>query len=254
MTTTQGGRLGEIITATRHLFLDFDGPICSVFAGARPGTVAASLRDVITSHGITLPADVMAASDPFAVFAHAATISPELAAEVEVAMTELEVTAVSTAEPTPGVRAVITSCRESGRTLTVVSNNSAGAVGAYLTRHAIDGPIGIVIARTSPDPDLLKPCPHLLQQAITASNADPDACTLVGDQLSDIDAARLAGTRSIGYANEPGKADAFTDAGQAPSLRASPPSLSPFGHDRCCQNSNTRATSWRTPRRRGPSA
>lgn len=153
-----------------------------------------------------------ATSDPFAVFAHAATISPEVAAQVEAAMTELEVTAVRTAEPTPGVHAVITSCRESGRTLTVVSNNSARAVGAYLTRHALDGPIGVVIARTSPDPDLLKPCPHLLQQAITASNAHPDACTLVGDQLSDIEAARLAGTHSIGYANEPGKADAFADA------------------------------------------
>lgn len=213
MTTTQDGRLGEIITATRHLFLDFDGPICSVFAGLKPGTVAARLRDLITSHDIALPAEVTATSDPFAVFAHAATISPELAAEVEAAMTELEVTAVRTAEPTPGVHAVITSCRESGRTLTVVSNNSARAVGAYLTRHALDGPIGVVIARTSPDPDLLKPCPHLLQQAIAVSNAEPDACTLVGDQVSDIDAARSAGTHSIGYANEPGKADAFADSG-----------------------------------------
>jgi phosphoglycolate phosphatase len=212
MTTTQD-RLSEIIAATRHLFLDFDGPICSVFAGVKPGTVATSLRDLITSHGIALPADVTATSDPFAVFAHTATISPELAAEVEAAMTDLEVTAVATAEPTPGVHALITSCRESGRTLTVVSNNSARAVGAYLTRHALDGPVGIVIARTSPDPHLLKPSPHFLQQAITASNADPDACTLVGDQLSDIDAARLAGTHSVGYANEPGKTDAFTDAG-----------------------------------------
>jgi phosphoglycolate phosphatase len=215
MTTTQDGRLGDIIAATRHLFLDFDGPICSVFAGLKPETVAASLRDLITSHGMALPADVTATSDPFAVFAHAATISPELAEEVEAAMTELEVAAVPTAEPTPGVHAVITSCRESGRTLTVVSNNSARAVRGYLTRHALDGPISIVIARTSPDPDLLKPCPHLLQQAITASNADPDACTLVGDQISDIEAARLAGTHSIGYANKPGKADAFADAGAA---------------------------------------
>jgi hypothetical protein len=66
---------------------------------------------------------------------------------------------------------------------------------------------------TGPPQTPASPHPDLLQQAITASNADPDACTLVGDELSDIDAARLAGTRSIGYANEPGKADAFTDAG-----------------------------------------
>jgi phosphoglycolate phosphatase len=128
-------------------------------------------------------------------------------------MTNLEVSAVPTAEPTPGVHALITSCRESGRSLTVVGNNSERAVRVYLTRHALDGPIGTVIARTSPDPSLLKPCPHLLQQAITASEAQPDTCALVGDQLSDIEAARFAGAHSIGYANKPGKAEDFASAG-----------------------------------------
>jgi HAD superfamily hydrolase (TIGR01509 family) len=212
MTSPQDGRLGEIITETRHLFLDFDGPICSIFAGLKPETIAASLRDLITSHGITLPADIETTSDPFDVFIHAASISPDLAAEVEAAMTGLEVEAVPTAEPTPGVHAVITACRDSGRTLTVVSNNSDRAVRAYLSRHALDGPISAVIARTSPDPDLLKPCPYFLRQAIAASDAEPADCTLVGDQITDIDAARQAGTRSIGYANKPGKAESLAEA------------------------------------------
>jgi phosphoglycolate phosphatase len=213
MTTTPDGRLDEIITATRYLFLDFDGPICSIFAGLPPANVASQLRDLITSHSITPPAGIAATSDPFEIFAWAATISPGLTADVEAAMTKLEVAAVPTAEPTPGVHAVITSCRESGRTVTVVSNNSERAVRAYLSRYALDGPIGTVIARTSPDPDLLKPCPHLLHQAITASHAEPADCALVGDQVSDIDAARQAGTHSIGYANKPGKTHSFTAAG-----------------------------------------
>jgi len=212
MTSTEDGRLGEIITATRHLFLDFDGPICSIFAGLKPATIADNLRDLITGHDVTLPAEIAATSDPFEVFAWAATISPSLAADVEATMTELEVAAVPTAEPTPGVHAVVTSCRESGRTITIVSNNSQRAVRAYLTRHALDGLISTVIARTSPDPDLLKPCPHLLHQAITASHAEPADCALVGDQVSDIDAARQAGTHSIGYANKPGKTETFGDA------------------------------------------
>jgi phosphoglycolate phosphatase len=213
MTSPQDGRLSEIITATRHLFLDFDGPICSIFAGLKPATIADRLRDIITSHGTALPSDIEATSDPFDVFIHAASISPDLAAEVEAAMTDLEIAAVPTAEPTPGVHAVITSCRDSGRTLTVVSNNSDRAVRAYLTLHALDGPISTVIARTSADPDLLKPCPHFLQQAITASKAEPATCTLVGDQITDIDAARQAGTHSIGYANKPGKVQSLADAG-----------------------------------------
>lgn len=212
MTAIPDGRLGAIVAATRHLFLDFDGPICSIFAGLKPETVAARLRDIISAHNIAMPADVTTASDPFAVFAWAATISPNLAAEVESAMTNLEVTAVPTAEPTPGVHSLITSCRESGRTITVVSNNSDRAVRAYLARHALGGPIGTVIARTSPDPSLLKPCPHLLHQAIVASGAQPDACALLGDQLSDIEAARHAGTHSIAYANKPTKYESFVDA------------------------------------------
>jgi phosphoglycolate phosphatase len=212
MTSPNDDRVGEIITATRHLFLDFDGPICSIFAGLKPATIADRLREVIISHGITPPADIEATSDPFDVFIYAASVSPDLGAEVEVAMTDLEVAAVPSAEPTPGVHAVVTSCRDSGRTLTVVSNNSDRAVRAYLTRHALDGQISTVVARTSPDPDLLKPCPHFLQQAITASKADPETCTLVGDQLTDIDAARQAGTHSIGYANKPGKAEALANA------------------------------------------
>jgi phosphoglycolate phosphatase len=211
--TTPDPRLDEIVTATGHLFLDFDGPICSIFAGLKPASVAANLRALATNQGVTPPADIDATPDPFEVFAWAATISPDLAADIEAAMTELEVEAVPTAEPTPGVHAVITTCRESGRSVTVVSNNSERAVCAYLTRHALDGPIGVIIARTSPDPALLKPCPHLLHQAITATNADPGACALVGDQVSDIDAARQAGTHSIGFANKPGKLDRFAAAG-----------------------------------------
>ena len=201
-------RLGTVVRQTRHLFLDFDGPICSIFAGLKPETVAAKLRDILTGQDIQLPADIAATTDPFDVFTYAATISPDLAATVEATMTELELAAVPTADPTAHVHDVITACRESGRTLTIVSNNSAQAVRAYLTRHALDGPISTVIARTSPDPALLKPSPHLIDQAVTANNATPAECTLVGDQVTDILATREAGTHSIGYANKPGKTKA----------------------------------------------
>ena len=205
-------RLAAVIRQTRHLFLDFDGPICSIFAGLKPETVAAELRDILTAQDIPLPADIAATTDPFDVFTYAATISPELAATVEAVMTELELAAVPTADPTAHVHDVITSCRESGRTLTIVSNNSAQAVHAYLTRHALDGPISTVIARSKPDPALLKPSPHLIDQAVTANKATPAECTLVGDQVTDILASYEAGTHSIGYANKPGKVEVLTDA------------------------------------------
>ena len=206
-------RLGNVIRQTRHLFLDFDGPICSIFAGLKPETVAAKLRDILTGQDIQLPADIAVTTDPFDVFTYAATISPDLAASVEATMTELELAAVPTADPTAHVHDVITACRKSGRTVTIVSNNSGQAVRAYLARHALTGPINSVIARTSSDPGLLKPSPYPLNLAIAANNARPAECTLVGDQVSDLLATREAGTRSIGYATSPSKMHSLTEAG-----------------------------------------
>jgi phosphoglycolate phosphatase len=70
-----------------------------------------------------------------------------------------------------------------------------------------------VIARTSHDPALLKPSPHLITQAVEALNAEPGDCTLVGDSVTDIQGARLASVHSIGYANKPGQRERLSEAG-----------------------------------------
>ncbi|GII52278.1 hypothetical protein Pth03_06670 [Planotetraspora thailandica] len=59
----------------------------------------------------------------------------------------------------------------------------------------------------------MKPNPHLVQQVLDKLGADPKRTVLVGDSLSDIEAAKAAGVLSVGYANEPGKADQFATAG-----------------------------------------
>ena len=128
-------------------------------------------------------------------------------------MTGQELAAVATAAPTPYVHDVVTACQNSGRSVSVVSNNSARAVHAYLARHGLDDPITLVIARTSHDPALLKPSPHLITQAVEALDAEPGDCTLVGDSVTDVEGARLAGVQSIGYANEPGKRERLSEAG-----------------------------------------
>jgi hypothetical protein len=84
---------------------------------------------------------------------------------------------------------------------------------AYLARHGLDDRISLVVARTSHDPALLKPSPLLITQAVQALDAEPAECTLVGDSVTDIQGARLAGTQSIGYANKPGKPERLSGAG-----------------------------------------
>ena len=199
---TDAAALGAIIARTRYLLLDFDGPICSIFGGLPAPTVAAQLRKLFTD---PLPDEIVNTPDPIEVFYYAVTVSDEMAARVEAEMADLEVAAVPTADPTPCVHQVIASARESGRIIGVVSNNGPRAVNAYLDRHGLSDGIRLVVARTSHDPALLKPNPHLIDEAVRGLDADPAATTLVGDSFTDIEAAHRANVVSIGYANKPGK-------------------------------------------------
>lgn len=201
---TDAAALGSIIARTRWLLLDFDGPICSIYAGLPAPTVAEKLRQLFPDE---LPDDIANTADPIEVFTYSAAVSDEMAARVEAEMTDLEVAAVLTAEPTPYVHEVIASARESGRIIGVVSNNSHRAVKVYLDHHGLSDGIRIVVARTSHDPSLLKPNPYLIDEAVRELNADPTMTTLVGDSFTDIEAAHSAGVACIGYANKAGKAE-----------------------------------------------
>jgi phosphoglycolate phosphatase-like HAD superfamily hydrolase len=59
----------------------------------------------------------------------------------------------------------------------------------------------------------MKPSPYLIERAAQALGASPSHCTLIGDQRSDVMAARAIGAASIGYANKPGKTEDLTAAG-----------------------------------------
>jgi phosphoglycolate phosphatase len=207
------GDLDAILARTRYLLLDFDGPICDIYAGLPAATVADRLRKLIIGQGVTLPDNIAQTPDPIEVFTYSATISPELAIQVENEMAEQELAATTTAKPTPYVHEVIASARVSGRPVAVVSNNAERAVQAYLTTHGLDDRIEFIAARTSPDPILLKPSPHLLDQAVTQSGVPAAQCLLVGDSITDIHAASQVGMPSLGYANRPGKGTLLSQAG-----------------------------------------
>jgi len=210
--SSSGSDLDIIVARTRHLLLDFDGPICSIYAGLPAATVADRLRKLFGDHA-QLPGDVARTADPLEVFAYAATVGEDLAVRVETEMTGQELVAVATAAPTPYAHEVVTACQNSGRSVTVVSNNSAAAVHSYLARHGLDDRIGLIVARTHHDPALLKPSPHLITQAVDALKAQPSECTLVGDSVTDVEGAQLANIHSIGYADKPGKRERLKAAG-----------------------------------------
>jgi phosphoglycolate phosphatase len=213
MTDAPGPELAQLLARTRCLLLDFDGPVCAVFAGRPARTIVLELLDLVPADHTCIPQNVANSHDPFDVLRYASTVSAELLRAVEQQLCAAELDAVRSARPTPLAASAIRSWRRAGRPVAIVSNNSEAAVQVYLAAHAIE--LDLVVARTSPDPALLKPSPYLVTRAVRDIGADPETCTLVGDSPSDIVAARRAGTNGVGYANKPGKRRRLADAGAA---------------------------------------
>ena len=206
--------LREILATTEALLLDFDGPVCSVFAGFPAHVAADHLRDVLAEGGHTdLPLDVEQAADPFVVLIHAAALGDEEARHVEAPFRALEAHAVRSAKPTAGSHDLIRSWKQTGRPLAIVSNNSVAAITAYLDLHDLRMATDTISARVDADVRRLKPSPLLVAETIAVLGLPPESCTLVGDSPSDIEAAHAAEARSVGYANSPGKTDVLSRLG-----------------------------------------
>ena len=107
--------LRQIIASTRHLLLDFDGPVCSIFAGTPAPLVAKQLRDSLTAAGFTLPIEAEDQDDPLEVFRAVARVSDDAAILAQHVLTALEGRAVKTAQPTRGSADLIITAYRTGR-------------------------------------------------------------------------------------------------------------------------------------------
>lgn len=206
--------LRRILANTDALLIDFDGPICDVFAGIPAPVVANQLREVLAGGGYSeLPEDVRTAADPFDVLFYAAKLGQNEASYVEAAFRAHEVEAVQSAQSTPGADDLMRAWRGTGRSLAVVSNNSTSAVDTYLDIHDLRATVNVVSARASADISLLKPSPFLVNEAKDRLGVAANRCVLVGDSTTDVQASRAAQVMALGYANKPGKAVDLAEAG-----------------------------------------
>lgn len=203
----------DLLGQAHALLLDFDGPVCAVFAGISAATVADQLMHVLVEGGhVSLPRAVTESEDPFDVLRYAATLGDDEARYVETAFTAHEVEAIASAIPTAGAHDLIEKWHNSGRPVAIVSNNSTKAINAYFDLYRLRPSVDFVSARTSSSMGLLKPDPYLLHKATTALDIRPADSVFIGDSLSDIEAARAAGVPAVGYANKPGKYTKFIEA------------------------------------------
>jgi HAD superfamily hydrolase (TIGR01509 family) len=210
----ESSKLSEVIGVTTTVLFDFDGPICDVFAGRPAPDVARRLVETLAEHDAALGGKAHGIDDPMEILRLAPQGGESAVRAIEEALTRAEISAVEVAgSPVLGAVAALEAAQASGRKVAIVSNNSTACVRAFLMLHDLRHLVDAVVGRAPYWPTLMKPDPHSLLKAAAELSAHPYGCTLIGDSVTDIEAAKAAGGHSIGFANKPGKELTLGEAG-----------------------------------------
>lgn len=186
------------------LLLDFDGPTCDVFHGYPAQIIAEELHDLAVNVGFKLPVS----NDPMQVLSAAAAF-PEVLPVLEDGLIQRETAAVDVALLTPNAARFLAEASELGVPVAVVSNNSALAIESFLNRLSLADRVAAIFGRPYRQPELMKPSPHLLNQALSMFDIAASRTCFIGDSTTDVEAARAAGTPVVALANKPGKRELF---------------------------------------------
>lgn len=203
--------LASILAPVRHVLLDFDGPVCSVFAGFPAADVARRLAELLTGPEGPPPGHEL--TDPLAMLRHIADARPDLVPAADDALARMEVEAIAQARPTEGSFEFLKACAATDRQVWLVSNNATAALERYVDRHQLKPLVAGCFGRVPGRPKSMKPSPELLLAALRAAHSRVADGVFIGDAVRDIEAAHAAGMSAIGYANKPGKVGALAEAG-----------------------------------------
>jgi HAD superfamily hydrolase (TIGR01549 family) len=200
--------LVDAVAGAGALLLDFDGPVCKVFAGRPAPVVADELRRQVAP-GEETPPEI---DSPHELYIWRATRRPDLAGWLDDALTASEVAAVQLAAPTPHAHDVIRTAARAGLGVAIASNNAESAIRAYLDLHGICD-VAAIRGRPYADPAGMKPNPRMVISAAEALGFRPEDCLFVGDSTTDMESSKRAGTLGIGFAKSPCRRSALAGAG-----------------------------------------
>ncbi|GHC31022.1 hydrolase [Streptomyces vinaceusdrappus] len=207
--------------SVRAVLFDFDGPVCDLFAGSTTTDVAEQIKRTARRHWGPLDPSVEECGDSHGVlgplremYERSARGLSALPLELaEAAVTALERRAVRTAVPTPHLHALVDLLLAHGKRLVVVSNNAEGPIRDCLGRLGLEPKFDGVFGRSPHDARLMKPHPDCVHRALRHLALPSSDCLLVGDQLTDLDAARSAGTGFLGLTRAAERARQMAERG-----------------------------------------
>ncbi|MEU6009824.1 HAD family hydrolase [Streptomyces sp. NPDC047453] len=209
--------LRNLIADARVVLWDFDGPICRLFAGHSAEGVANELVRWLEGqgeHGLLTDSERQSL-DPHVVLRAVDRRRPgsDLVTELEERLTEEELRAVASALPTPYADPLIRTWKALGSRLAITTNNSPLVVHEYLDGRDLGGCFAPHVYGRTRDLKPLKPDPHCLNRALTATGASPAQALMIGDTPTDHEASLRAGVPFLGYARNGRKEKLLREAG-----------------------------------------
>ncbi|EGX59431.1 hydrolase [Streptomyces zinciresistens K42] len=236
MTTTSspgGEDLRAVLGRAEAVLLDFDGPLCDLFGGTCTAGIADEIKERARREWGRLDPPVESCADSHGILLRLADMAARRGGPgpirldwADAIVTRHEYAAVHRAVATPGARRLVDALRSAGKTLLVVTNNAEGPVREYLERRDLLGHFTAVYGRDPHDPRLMKPHPGVVGRALAAlGGTAPSRTLLIGDQLTDLAAARAAGVPFLGFTRHPERAERMRRLGARGVVGSYPPVL-----------------------------
>ncbi|MFE9597033.1 HAD family hydrolase [Streptomyces hokutonensis] len=213
----------ELLADARCVLFDFDGPICRLFPRSASKRVARELVAKVDELGFpeVLTDAVRSVDDPHAVLGAVHQAGQrrdvtELLPVIEGMVTKGELDAadeaVGKSRGTKGAERLIRMLSGRRVRLAVVTNNSPLAAKSYLKQMNLLGHFAHIHGRTA-DPGLMKPDPDVLTRALGSLRLRPEDAVMIGDTGTDVEAAKRAGVRFLGYGRDERKIRGLREAG-----------------------------------------
>lgn len=182
----------------RAILLDFDGVVCDLFAGYPSEQITQELIHAARQKGYSSSLDI---DDPLELLRQLGEDNAALAHEIDHLFAEKEYLAAESAQPLRGMHDFFSFCKKHTLSVVIVTNNSPQSIKHYQELHSL--PTLKIFGRVAGKPTLLKPSSYSLDQALQQLNTPANQAVMVGDMLTDIQAAQAASCRSIGISGDP---------------------------------------------------
>jgi beta-phosphoglucomutase-like phosphatase (HAD superfamily) len=205
MRSTDPQLLRQHVEGVKAVLFDFDGPLCPLFKEVPAHRIAEKMKRRLGRKWRRGPLGRYTDTHALLRDAEKAGIGRRRLAKMEAVLTKGEVRAAALAPLTEGARDLIEQLHGEGMPMAVTTNNSVVAVEAFLRKENLeDCFVDRIFGRDSRQPmSKMKPDPSCLDRALVAlgleSENDRGNCLMIGDSRNDVEAAREARVRFLGF-------------------------------------------------------